>query len=119
MEGLSEIATTGAPGIVTAMGMGTVFACLILLYVFTRVMGSAVPRFIAMGEARNRVVTASADASAESTQQPLAAAVDGVAAAITLALVRHRTARVVSAPEEPRDADPWKIAGRVHALRDQ
>jgi hypothetical protein len=40
MEGLNEIATTGAPGIMAALGMGTVFLYLALLYWITRVIGS-------------------------------------------------------------------------------
>ena len=88
--------------------MGTVFACLILLYGITRAMGSGLPRLIAMSEARNSAEASVSTSAGESAQspQPQAAAVDGVAAAITLALARHRTARVVSAPEEPRRSAP-------------
>lgn len=122
MESLNEIATTGAPGIVTAMGMGTVFSCLILLYFITRAMGSGVSRLVAFTERKNSAPEpvpepTSSNSSVESSQAESPAA--GITAAIVLALVRHRSARVAPVLDELRGPDAWKVAGRMHSLRDQ
>ena len=47
MEALNEIAITGSPALMTALGMGTVFLCLALLYLITRIIGSWLPRLLA------------------------------------------------------------------------
>ena len=122
MDGLNEIATTGAPAIVTALGMGTVFSCLILLYVITRLLGSALPRLILLRENRKSRSALAAGSEGEAAEalgspEPPATAEDTIAAGIALALARHRSARVAPAAEEPRGADPWKIAGRMQVLR--
>ena len=50
MDFLSEIATTGSPAIMAALGMGTVFLCLTLLYLITRIIGSWMPRLLVSAE---------------------------------------------------------------------
>ncbi len=124
MNALDDIAITGAPAIVTALGMGTVFVCLMLLYLMTRIVGRWLPRLLGTDEG------AASDESVESATEDQAAAIpaaqqassagdEAMAAAMTLALARYRLSRMRSAVEEPRGADPWKIAGRIRTLRDK
>ncbi len=124
MNALDDIAITGAPAIVTALGMGTVFLCLTLLYLMTRIVGKWLPRLLESAEG-----AASAE-SVESATERQAAAIpaaqqaspvgdEAMAAAMTLALARYRLSRMRSAVEEPRGADPWKVAGRIRTLRDR
>ena len=122
MEGLKDIATTGAPMIVTALGMGTVFSCLILLYVTTRLMGSGLSRLLNPRESKQSAAPAAAAGEASGSEAPeamgaTAPAEAGIAAAITLVLARHRAARVAPVAQEAAAADPWKIAGRMRVLR--
>ena len=122
MEGLKDIATTGAPGIVTALGMGTVFACLLLLYLTTHLMGRGLPRLIALrGDRKSATALAPASpdevagvAEEQGTPEIPDAAIAG---AITLVLARHRSAGVIPATREATGEDPWKIAGRLRLLR--
>ena len=121
MNALDDIAVTGAPAIVTALGMGTVFLCLALLYLMTRLVGRWLPRLL--GSAEGAASAKSVEPAAEAEAAPNAAAAqespagdEAIVAAMTVALTRHRLSRLRSA-EEPRGADPWKIAGRVRALR--
>jgi len=122
MEGLNDIATTGAPMIVTALGMGTVFFCLILLYVITRIMGSGLSRLLSPRESKQSAAPAAAAGEASGSEAleamgATAPAEAGIAAAITLVLARHRAARVAPVAQEAAAADPWKIAGRMQVLR--
>ena len=122
MEGLNEIAATGAPGIVTALGMGTVVACLLLLYGVTHLMGSGLPRLIALRERRKAtgalaLPSENEVAEAGGAQHEAKAPADAIAGAITLALARHRSARGVPAPREATGEDAWKLAGRLRLLR--
>ena len=122
MEGLNDIATTGAPMIVTALGMGTVFSCLILLYVITRIMGSGLSRLLNPRESKQSAAPAAAAGEASGSEDPeamgaTAPAEAGIAAAITLVLARHRAARVAPVAQEAAGVDPWKIAGRMRVLR--
>jgi Na+-transporting methylmalonyl-CoA/oxaloacetate decarboxylase gamma subunit len=124
MESLNEIAITGAPGIMTALGMGTVFLCLLLLYLITRVIGSWLPRLLASAAGAASVepaapTTEDEAAAIPATRHASAAQEEGMVAAMTLALARHRSARMKSAVDEPRGVDPWKIAGRIRTLRDR
>ena len=119
---MDQITVTGAPGIVTALGMGTVFLCLALLYVITRVVGRWLPRLLGSNHK---------DAPAESTESAIeveGAAIsaapqvshggdEAIVAAMALALARHRASRTRSVVEQPESADPWKIAGRIRTLR--
>ena len=120
MDGLNDIATSGAPVIVTALGMGTVFLCLILLYSTTRLIGSTLPRLLAAAESRSAAAEPEATPSAEAAASPdkdTAAGQDAIVAALTLVLARHRASRVASVADEPRGVNPWKIAGRIRTLR--
>ena len=122
MSGLEEIPVTGAPAIVTALGMGTVFLCLTLLYVFTRVMGSTIPQLLASAEAPEPTETAASATEDEAAQPPATGAAspredEEVTAAITIALARHRSSRARSLIREARRPSSWKMAGRVQALR--
>ena len=122
MESLNDIATTGAPLIVTALGMGTVFSCLILLYVTTRLMGSGLSRLLSPRESKQSAAPAAAAGEASGSEAleamgATAPAEAGIAAAITLVLARHRAARVAPVAQEAAAADPWKIAGRMQVLR--
>ena len=119
MEGLNEISTTGAPAIVTLLGLGTVFSCLILLYVMTRMMGSGLPRLLALRDSRKSVgalPTVREDEVAEG-QSDSKVPEEAIVGAITLVLARHRSARVVPAARQATGEDPWKIAGRLRLLR--
>ena len=73
MESLNDIATTGAPLIVTALGMGTVFFCLILLYVTTRLMGSGLSRLLSPRESKKSAVPPAAADGASGSAVPEAA----------------------------------------------
>jgi sodium pump decarboxylase gamma subunit len=124
MEALNEIATTGAPGIMTALGMGTVFLCLALLYLITRVVGSWLPRILGSdGKAASvepvAPTTGGEAAAIPATRHASAAEEEGMVAAMTLALARHRCSRTRSVVDESRGVDPWKIAGRIRTLRDK
>ena len=124
MEALNEIAITGSPALMTALGMGTVFLCLVLLYLITRIIGSWLPRLLASaGEAASvePAVSTSEDEAAEipATSHAPAAQEEGMVAAMALALARHRASRMRSDADEPRGVDPWKIAGRIRTLRDK
>ena len=119
---MDEITVTGAPAIVTALGMGTVFLCLLLLYVMTRLVGRWLPRLLGSAEAGAAVESVESATEAEAPELPAAqqespAGDEAIVAAMTLALARHRFSRTRSVVEEPGGADPWKIAGRVRALR--
>ena len=122
VNALDEIAITGAPAIVTALGMGTVFLSLVLLYVITRVVGSWLPRFLESGEAEASVENDEASSEAEAATPPAAreelpTGDAQIVAAMMLALARHRISRVRSVGEEPQGVDPWKMAGRIRTLR--
>ncbi len=124
MESLSEIAATGSPAIMAALGMGTVFLCLTLLYLITRIIGSWLPRLLASagGAASVEPVASTTEddaAAIPATRQASAAQEEGMVAAMTLALARHRSSRMRSGVDEPRGVDPWKIAGRIRTLRDK
>ena len=119
---MDDIAITGAPAIVTALGMGTVFLCLTLLYLMTRIVGGLLPRLLrsAEGAASAESVEPATEVEAEeipAAQQVSTAGDEAIAAAATLVLARHRLSRMRPAVEEPRGADPWKMAGRIRTLR--
>ena len=122
MNALDDIAITGAPAIVIALGMGTVFLCLMLLYLMTRIVGRWLPRLLRSsgGAASAESVESATEAEAAvipAAQQASPAGDEAMAAAMTLALARHRFSRMRSVVEEPRGADPWKMAGRIRTLR--
>jgi sodium pump decarboxylase gamma subunit len=122
MESLHDIANTGAPALVTALGMGTVFSCLLILYVMTRIVGRWLPRLLGTAEAKAPVEDVESAGEAEApalpvSQQESPAGDEAIVAALALALARHRASRMKAVVEEPRGADPWKIAGRLRALR--
>jgi len=124
MESLSEIAATGSPAIMAALGMGTVFLCLTLLYLITRIIGSWLPRFLASaGETPSVEPDASTTedeaAAIPATWHASATREGGLAAAMTLVLARHRSSRMRSVVDEAKGVDPWKIAGRIRSLRDK
>ena len=119
---MDEIAVTGAPAIVTALGMGTVFLCLVLLYVITRLVGTWLPRLLGSAEGAASAESVESATEVEAAEVPAAqqsspAGDEAIAAAMTLALARHRLSRMRSVVEEPRGADPWKMAGRIRTLR--
>ena len=121
MESLRDIAITGAPAIGTALGMGTVFSCLLILYVLTRLIGRWLPRLLGTDEAEtgDEGVDSATEAEAPelpAAEQALPAGDEPIVAAMTLALARHRLSRLRSS-EEPRGDDPWKLAGRIRTLR--
>jgi Na+-transporting methylmalonyl-CoA/oxaloacetate decarboxylase gamma subunit len=108
----------------TALGMGTVFVCLVLLYLITRIIGSWLPRLLASAEGPasvEPVVSTTEDEAAEipATRHASATEEEGMVAAMALALARHRASRMRSVVDEPRGVDPWKIAGRIRTLRDK
>jgi Na+-transporting methylmalonyl-CoA/oxaloacetate decarboxylase gamma subunit len=122
MNALDEITITGAPAIVTALGMGTVFLCLVLLYLVTGIVGRWLPRLLRSGEgaaSTGGVERATEVKAAElpAARQESPAEDQALAAAMTLALARHRSSRVRSVVGESGGADPWKIAGRIRTLR--
>ncbi len=124
MESLSEIATTGSPAIMAALGMGTVFLCLTLLYLITRIIGSWLPRLLASaGETPSVEPDASTTddgaVAIPATWHGSAIREDGLAAAMTLVLARHRSSPMRSVVDEAKGVDPWKIAGRIRTLRDK
>ena len=118
MEGLQDIATTGAPVIVTAVGMGTVFLCLGVLYSATHVLGWFRVRGQSAPTATEPAPVSAAESEATASS-PADAAGDNAAlvAAMTLALVRHRTSLHRSAEDETSGTAPWKLAGRLRMLR--
>ena len=66
MNALDDIAVTGAPAIVTALGMGTVFLCLTLLYLMTRIVGTWLPRLLhLLGPAEAAASAESVDSATE------------------------------------------------------
>jgi|GEM_PF-1192901 len=113
MIGLKEIATSGSPGIVALLGMGTVFSTLVILYLLMHVMGRMVPRLTAT---RDRSVPAEMVAPETKHEAKSTDEVE-IPAVITLALARHRTSRAKPYSEESKTADPWKMAGRLQGLR--
>ena len=127
MEALNEITTTGAPGIVTAIGMGTVFLCLLLLYVTTRVIGNSLARLTAPAAAApSTEAVESAESRSEyddlavpATAVGSTAPEEALIAAMTLALARHRSSRMRPAVSASGGVDPWKMAGRIRTLRDK
>ena len=122
VNALDDIAITGAPAIVTALGMGTVFSCLVLLYVITRVVGSWLPRLLGSAEEKPPVESVESATEVEAAEIPAAQQVstpgdEAIAAAATLVLARHRLSRMRPAVEKPGGADAWKLAGRIRTLR--
>ena len=125
MNALDDIAITGAPAIVAVLGMGTVFLCLILLYLMTRIVGRWLPWLLHLLESAEGAASAeSVEAATEveaaeipAAQQVSTAGDEAIAAAATLVLARHRLSRMRPVVEEPRGADPWKMAGRIRTLR--
>jgi Na+-transporting methylmalonyl-CoA/oxaloacetate decarboxylase gamma subunit len=117
MSGLNEIATTGAPVIVTALGMGTVFLCPKLLYLTTQAVGRWLPRLL--GSAREAAPVEGVEFEERVVALPPAREVSAAVldAAMALALARHRSARARSVVEEPGGADAWKLDGRIRTLR--
>lgn len=121
MEGLADIATTGAPVIVTVLGMGTVFVCLTLLYAMTSAIGTLIPWAMAAVTARARaaaapVVAAGSDA-AETSDGETGDDRAALVAALTLVLARHRSARARPPATAAAGGDPWKIAGRIRTFQ--
>jgi Na+-transporting methylmalonyl-CoA/oxaloacetate decarboxylase gamma subunit len=113
--------------------MGTVFLCLVLLYLITRIIGASLARLLAPAGGADPALPVSSrtahDGAPATETDPTAArreekngeeemGKEGVIAAMTLALVRHRSARMRPVVSEPTGADPWKIAGRIRTLRD-
>jgi Na+-transporting methylmalonyl-CoA/oxaloacetate decarboxylase gamma subunit len=122
MNALNDIATTGAPVIVSALGMGTVFLCLMLLYLMTRIVGGLLPRLLRSAEAAASARSVESATEVEAAEIPAAEQVspagnEAIVAAATLVLARHRLSRMRPAVEEPRGADAWKMAGRIRTLR--
>lgn len=121
MNALDQITVTGAPAIVTALGLGTVFLCLVLLYVITRVVGWGLPRLLGSAEEDAAVESVESSSEAEAAAAPpvreeTPTGDAAIVAAMMVALARHRFSRP-SSVEEPRGADPWKLAGRIRTLR--
>ena len=119
---MDDIAVTGAPVIVTALGMGTVFLCLTLLYLMTRIVGRWLPRLLASAEGAASAESVESATEVEAAEIPAAEPVspagdEAIVAAATLALARHRLSRMRPVVEEPRGADAWKMAGRIRTLR--
>ena len=122
VNALDDIAITGAPAIVTALGMGTVFLCLMLLYLMTRIVGAWLPRLLGSAGGAASVESVESATEVEAAEIPAAQQVspagdEAIAAAATLVLARHRLSRMRPVVEEPRGADPWKMAGRIRTLR--
>lgn len=117
MNGLSEIAATGAPGIMTVVGLGTVFLCLTLLYGCTRLLGILLAPKSAKPPAAAQVASTAAEPEPEAgASEDSGAGEAALAAAITLVLARHRASVLRSHDEDPT-GDPWKMAGRLRMLR--
>jgi Na+-transporting methylmalonyl-CoA/oxaloacetate decarboxylase gamma subunit len=107
-----------------ALGMGTVFLCLTLLYLVTRIIGSWLPRLLASAGETPSVEPDVSTTEDEAETIPAiwhasATREEGLAAAMTLVLARHRSSRMRSVVDEPKGTDPWKIAGRIRTLRDR
>ena len=122
MIGLDEIAATGSPAIVSALGMGTVFLCLTILYLLMLILGITVPRMTGLSgaaKATEAITSATEHGPTElsATQEATTSDEEGIATAITIALTRHRSSRLTPAVSESRGGSPWKVAGRVRALR--
>jgi sodium pump decarboxylase gamma subunit len=108
----------------TALGMGTVFLCLVLLYLITRALGSWLPRLLEPDRttASAEPVPAAADDEAPAISATPDASADeeeGMVAAMILALARHRFSGTSLVVDESTGIDPWKIAGRIRTLRDR
>jgi len=112
---MNELAESA--GTVTAIGMGTVFVCLVLLYGMTHMLGAIVGRAQAPAPKPKPAVPATSDPveTESGTAAPSGPSRETIAAAITLVLARHRASRARS--NQPSGVDPWKLAGRVRALR--
>jgi sodium pump decarboxylase gamma subunit len=123
MGGFDQIATTGSPAIVTALGMGTVFLCLALLYLMTRLLAQSISRLLAStrGTPADEAAASTTAHEAEGVPAALDASApekEGVAAAIAIALTRHRSSRTRAGTEEAKGSSAWKMAGRMRAFRD-
>jgi sodium pump decarboxylase gamma subunit len=123
MIAFEDIATTGAPAVVAALGMGTVFTCLTILYLLMRLQGRVMPRFTGpAGTAKDVGGSSSADEAAQTpaptSEETQRTERGGMVAAIAVALERHRRlARAKTQIRQPSGTDGWKMAGRVQALR--
>ena len=122
MSGLDDIARTGAPAIVALLGIGTVFLSLTILYLLMRIMDRIVPHLSASAQQAAPVDTAAPVSEYEeapsSVKEETPSSNDlEVAAAITLALARHRSSRAKPHTEEAGATNSWKMAGRLNALR--
>jgi sodium pump decarboxylase gamma subunit len=122
MIGLDDIAATGSPAIVAALGMGTVFTCLTILYLLTRLMGRVIPRLLRPPQKTEPVQSSAAASKSDEAPAPVAeeragTEREGIVAAITIALARHRSARITPPLRAPQAVDGWKMAGRMRGLR--
>jgi Na+-transporting methylmalonyl-CoA/oxaloacetate decarboxylase gamma subunit len=117
MEGLQDIAQTGAPLIVTAVGMGTVFLCLAVLYTATHVLGWFMVRRQAPAATEPAQASAAEGEATSSTPADSAGENAALVAAMTLVLVRHRASLHRSAEDDTPGTAPWKLAGRLRMLR--
>jgi sodium pump decarboxylase gamma subunit len=122
MTGLEDIAATGAPATVAALGMGTVFTCLTILYLLTRLMGNVMPRLLRPPQKAEPIQSSASAGESDERPDPVADETpgtgrEGIVAAITIALARHRSARLTPRPRAPQGIDGWKMAGRVRGLR--
>ena len=119
---MDDIAKTGAPAIVALLGIGTVFLSLTILYILMRVMGRVMPRLTASTRRAAPVHTAAPvseyDEVPTSVKKETPASNNmEAAAAITLALARHRSSKAKPHSEETGATNSWKMAGRLNALR--
>ena len=107
---------------VAMLGMGTVFLSLTLLYTLMLIMGKALSVTTPsshIDESVEPVKTTSEHEIKEgsSAKQISASKSDDIAVAITLALVRHRSASIAARGKESEGENPWKMAGRLRGMR--
>lgn len=122
MSGLDQIAVTGAPGLVSALGIGTVFMCLVILFLIMILMGRIMPRLgvsrrvaSSPGNARGQTPATAAPESDAEMQEP--SRQSETAAAVAVALVRHRKRKTSRPVEEETTGNAWKMAGRLNAMK--
>jgi len=123
MSALDQIAISGAPGLVSALGIGTVFTCLTLLLFTMFFMGRVMAWVSGKSRAAGYQANNGTDVPGEMTQRPPSETTGKlpeqpeVAAAIAIAIARHRTRRTPSPAGEETYRNSWKLAGRLNAMK--
>ena len=124
-KGLEEALSTSSIGMVTALGMGTVFLCLATLYALMIVMGrtfhgmNSSPEALAVDEPFETVPDIKPESVSETSSTLSPSPDSGMVAAIAIALSRHRASRksAVRVESTVDVENPWKMAARLNGLR--